>query len=148
MWVHGAGDAKLLVRGALLGAAQNASVLLTDFPMAMLQPIFRAMPALQHAAPAVSAGGGGGGLGGGAFPSGWSLPFRNAATAGGARGRVGSGMGPYNMASFANSPVNGMLYVRGTIGAAPFSPMLLPPADQHLCAPSCCLPACAAFLPC
>ncbi len=28
---------------------------LDDFPMAMLQPIFRAVPALQHAAPAVAA---------------------------------------------------------------------------------------------
>lgn len=47
-----AGDAKLLIRGKLLNEAQDASVLLTDFPVALLQPLFRSMPALQHAAPA------------------------------------------------------------------------------------------------
>lgn len=36
-----AGDAKLLVRGSLLGEHQDASVLLTDFPMTTLRPIFR-----------------------------------------------------------------------------------------------------------
>ena len=36
---------------------QDATVLLTDFPVALLQPIFRAMPALAHAAPAASAAG-------------------------------------------------------------------------------------------
>jgi hypothetical protein len=36
-----AGDAKLLVRGSLLGEHQDASVLLTDFPMATLRPLFR-----------------------------------------------------------------------------------------------------------
>ena len=51
------GEAKLLVRGNLLGAAQDASVILTDFPVAILQPIFRALPALEHAAPAVAASG-------------------------------------------------------------------------------------------
>lgn len=40
-----------------MGAEQDARVLVTDFPMAMLQPIFRAVPALQHAEPAVTAGG-------------------------------------------------------------------------------------------
>lgn len=50
-----AGDAKLLVRGSLLGAAQDASIILTDFPVAVLQPLFRALPALEHAAPAVAA---------------------------------------------------------------------------------------------
>jgi hypothetical protein len=52
-----AGDAKLLVRGSLLGAAQDASIILTDFPVAILQPLFRALPALEHAAPAVAASG-------------------------------------------------------------------------------------------
>lgn len=46
------GDAKLLIRGKLLSAEQNASVLLTDFPVAVLQPLFRSMPALQNAPPA------------------------------------------------------------------------------------------------
>ena len=35
------GDAKLLVRGSLLGEHQDASLLLTDFPIATLRPIFR-----------------------------------------------------------------------------------------------------------
>nr|AXF41549.1 carbonic anhydrase CAH0010 [Chlorella sp. ArM0029B] len=35
-----AGDAKLLVRGSLLGEHQDAQVLLTDFPIAKLRPIF------------------------------------------------------------------------------------------------------------
>ena len=42
------------LRGA---AGQDATVLLTDFPVALLQPLFRAMPALAHAAPAASAAG-------------------------------------------------------------------------------------------
>ncbi len=52
-----AGDAKLLLRGRLLGAAQDASLILTDFPVATLQPLLRALPALQHVAPAASAAG-------------------------------------------------------------------------------------------
>lgn len=51
------GEAKLLVRGSLLGAAQDASIILTDFPVAVLQPFFRALPALEHAMPAVAASG-------------------------------------------------------------------------------------------
>ena len=51
------GEAKLLVRGNLLGAAQDASIILTDFPVAILQPVLRALPALEHAAPAVAASG-------------------------------------------------------------------------------------------
>ena len=47
------GEAVLAVQGALLGARQDASVLLTDFPVALLQPVLRALPALEHAAPAV-----------------------------------------------------------------------------------------------
>lgn len=52
-----AGEAKLAVKGDLLGERQDAVMKLDDFPMAMLQPIFRAVPALQHAAPAVGAPG-------------------------------------------------------------------------------------------
>ena len=50
------GDAKLLLRGAVLGAKQDASLLLTDFPIALLDPLFRRMPALQHAQPAAGNG--------------------------------------------------------------------------------------------
>lgn len=41
-----AGDAKLFVRGSLLGEHQDASLLLTDFPMTTLRPIFRCLPQL------------------------------------------------------------------------------------------------------
>lgn len=34
-------DAKLLLRGGLLGPTQNATLMLTDFPVALLQPLFR-----------------------------------------------------------------------------------------------------------
>ena len=51
--VCAAGDAKLMMRGSLMGAKQDASLLLTDFPIALLDPLFRRMPALQHAQPAV-----------------------------------------------------------------------------------------------
>lgn len=35
------GDAKLMVRGSLLGDSQDASIVLNDFPMATLRPLFR-----------------------------------------------------------------------------------------------------------
>ena len=43
----------LQVRGSVLGGRQDATLLLTDFPVALLQPVLRAMPGLQHAQPAV-----------------------------------------------------------------------------------------------
>ena len=43
----------LQVRGSVLGGRQDATLLLTDFPIALLQPVLRAMPGLQHAQPAV-----------------------------------------------------------------------------------------------
>ena len=54
-FVLNAGDAKLLVRGSFLNDNQDATLLLTDFPVNTLRPIFQAVPALQHTAPAVSA---------------------------------------------------------------------------------------------
>ena len=39
---------------------------------------------------------------------------------------VGKAVG-YNMSSFTNSPVNGLLYVRGTLGEAAHQPLLAPP---------------------
>ena len=47
-----AGDAILLIEGKLLTPDQNTTILLTDFPIALLQPLFKSVPALQHAAPA------------------------------------------------------------------------------------------------
>ncbi|KAK9840821.1 hypothetical protein WJX81_007219 [Elliptochloris bilobata] len=100
-----AGDAQLLIRGALLGAAQDATVLLTDFPVALLQPLFRAMPALAHAAPAASAAGAGGSGNGGSL--GGLVPsfVRNSNL------RANTG-------AYTDSPVNGLLYVRGTVGGS------------------------------
>lgn len=54
-FVLNAGDAKLLVRGSFLNDNQDATLLLTDFPVNTLRPVFQAVPALQHTAPAVSA---------------------------------------------------------------------------------------------
>ena len=34
-------DAKLVMRGTLLGPHQNATLMLTDFPVSLLQPLFR-----------------------------------------------------------------------------------------------------------
>lgn len=48
-----AGDAILLIEGKLLTPDQNTSIMLTDFPIALLQPLFKSVPALQNAAPAI-----------------------------------------------------------------------------------------------
>ncbi len=46
------GPAQASMRGALLGARQDASLLVTNFPLAMLQPLYAALPpALQVRAP-------------------------------------------------------------------------------------------------
>lgn len=42
-----AGDAQLTLRGSLLGPRQDANLLITDFPAAILHPLYRALPALQ-----------------------------------------------------------------------------------------------------
>lgn len=98
-----AGDAKLLVRGSLLGEHQDAQVLLTDFPIAKLRPIFRAIPALQHAAPAV--------------PAERSPPLAAPRPLGmltNTLGRVAS-KGLRGEGADADSPINGQLYVTGNI---------------------------------
>eukprot|EP00775_Hariotina_reticulata_P008364 gene8364-8548_t len=53
------GAAQLTARGSLLGPRQDASFALTDFPAVLLQPLFNALPALQHAAPALDVRAGG-----------------------------------------------------------------------------------------
>eukprot|EP00884_Botryococcus_braunii_P001434 jgi/Botrbrau1/11291/Bobra.0038s0057.1 len=53
------GEAKLAMQGSLLGARQDASLLVTDFPVALLRPLFRSLPALDHVPPALPPGGGG-----------------------------------------------------------------------------------------
>jgi hypothetical protein len=42
-----AGPARLVASGSLLGPRQDAQLALTDFPAEMLQPLYRALPALQ-----------------------------------------------------------------------------------------------------
>lgn len=54
-FVLNAGDAKLLVRGSFMNENQDATLLLTDFPVTTLRPVFQAIPALQYASPAVTA---------------------------------------------------------------------------------------------
>jgi len=61
-----AGAATLLLRGTLLGPAQDARILLADFPVATLTPLLRAaFPLLRHAAPAGGDAGGAGSIFGG-----------------------------------------------------------------------------------
>ena len=101
-------------------------MLLSDFPMATLQPIFRAVPALQNAAPAVTAGGPGAAMFGGPNMSG-SNPFSGLAWPFMKGGNNMKGLGVrkamgYNMSSITNSPVNGLLYVRGKISGSAQAP--------------------------
>ena len=101
-FVFKSGDAKLLVRGSLLGEHQDATVLLTDFPMATLRPLFRAVPALAHAAPAVSAQ--------------RPLPVASPRPVGmltNVLGRAGS-----RLDTDADSPINGLLYVSGNLSGS------------------------------
>lgn len=44
-------DAQLLVKGSLLGPSQDATLELSDFPVAMLQPAFRCLPFMLMTAP-------------------------------------------------------------------------------------------------
>jgi len=48
------GDAHFSLRGDLLGPKQDASFVLNDFPAALLSPLYKAVPALQNAVPVVS----------------------------------------------------------------------------------------------
>ncbi|KAL0047976.1 hypothetical protein WJX82_004829 [Trebouxia sp. C0006] len=104
-------DAKLLLRGGLLGPHQNATLMLTDFPVALLQPLFRAVPALEHAAPAVSTSSEGLGLG--ASPG---APFHGLNMAFSRTGRAHALIPGDTL--YSKSPVNGLLFVHGTIGGS------------------------------
>lgn len=104
-----AGDAKLLVRGSLLNDHQNATILLTDFPVTTLRPMFRAIPALKNAAPAVSS----------KVPDPIPSPLP-----------LGMLSNALNQASVGlqvpergtDSPINGLLYVSGTLGGSVTAP--------------------------
>jgi hypothetical protein len=90
-------------------------VLLTDFPVAMLRPIMRRLPVA-----AASAGSSGG---------------RNGDRWRGAAGDVLGGLAAGDGAA-ASSPVTGLLYVRGTIGAPGMPATEVPPASRHARPPS------------
>ena len=104
------GDAKLLVRGSLLSDHQDATFLLTDFPMTRLRPIFRAIPALKNAAPAVSAN----------VPKPVASPLPLGLLANvlnNASQGLSSNYGPD-----ADSPINGMLYISGALSGSKEAP--------------------------
>ncbi|KAL6785562.1 hypothetical protein ACKKBF_B00775 [Auxenochlorella protothecoides x Auxenochlorella symbiontica] len=127
------GDAKLLVRGGLLGAAQDASLLLTDFPVATLRPLFRGVPALRHAVPAAPPAPGAGG--GGAAPPRPPWLDALASSLSGAVGRLGRGLlTPATRSGLAaaaagaadggggRSPIDGLLYVSGSLRGSAAAP--------------------------
>jgi hypothetical protein len=105
------GDAKLLVRGSLLSDHQDATVLLTDFPMTKLKPIFRAVPALKNAAPAVS----------GKVPDPVPSPMPLGMLAN-ALGQASQGLQQASIGPESDSPINGMLYLSGTLGGSKDAP--------------------------
>ncbi|KAL4547159.1 hypothetical protein Ndes2526B_g07937 [Nannochloris sp. 'desiccata'] len=105
------GDAKLLVRGSLLSDHQDATVLLTDFPMTKLKPIFRAVPALKNAAPAVS----------GKVPDPVPSPMPLGMLAN-ALGQASQGLQQASVGPDSDSPINGMLYLSGTLGGSKEAP--------------------------
>jgi len=105
------GDAKLLVRGSLLSDHQDATVLLTDFPMTKLKPIFRAVPALKNAAPAVS----------GKVPDPVPSPMPLGMLTN-ALGHASKGLQQASVGPDSDSPINGMLYLSGTLGGSKDAP--------------------------
>ena len=104
------GDAKLLIRGNLLNENQDATMLLTDFPVASLQPLFQAIPALKHAAPAVPARN--------PDPIASPLPL----------GIIASTINKLSAESRENnplsqtSPINGQLFMSGTLNGSKDAP--------------------------
>ena len=106
-FVLNSGDAKLLIRGSLLNENQDATILLTDFPVSTLQPVFRAIPALQHATPAVSAQA--------PDPIASPLPIGMIASTFGKLTEPGHEIGE-------NSPINGQLFMSGSLRGSKESP--------------------------
>lgn len=119
-----AGGAQLALRGSLLGPRQDATLVVTDFPAATLHPLYRALPALQYAAPAAA----------GPRPplpraAGNALaavmqrlePTLNAIGIKGRAAGAGAG-GGFDARAFSDSPVHGLLYVRGALGGSAAQP--------------------------
>ncbi|WIA09845.1 hypothetical protein OEZ85_010059 [Tetradesmus obliquus] len=133
------GGATLTLRGSLLGRAQDASFALTDFPAVLLQPLFAALPALQHATPALDAravaaggrppgssmaGGPGGSFGAGASSalSGLQSRLESSLAALGLRLPQGREEADDPLAPFLSSPVSGLLNVKGSLGGSAAAP--------------------------
>lgn len=95
------GDAKLVLQGSLLGERQDATLRITDFPVATLRPIFKAVPALARAVPAVSV----------REPTVVPSPYP-LGTLTHALGRANEGLEQHD------SPINGLLYVSGALGGS------------------------------
>lgn len=100
------GDAKLLIRGSLFNQDQDATLLLTDFPVSTLRPIFQAIPALKNATPAPSSGGKDGSI----------LPLGVIADA------VNKFTYPAHKTAESSSPINGQLFVSGSLNGSIESP--------------------------
>ncbi|KAF6250262.1 hypothetical protein COO60DRAFT_1706191, partial [Scenedesmus sp. NREL 46B-D3] len=133
------GQAQLTLRGTLLGRQQDASFELSDFPAVLLQPLFGALPALQHATPALDArtaaaggrppGGNPGSSGVGMFGAGSSSALsrlqsrlESSLSALGLRLPAGREEAVDPLAPFLGSPVSGLLHVRGSLGGSASAP--------------------------
>ncbi|KAK9862508.1 hypothetical protein WJX84_009406 [Apatococcus fuscideae] len=112
-----AGEARLNIDGKLLGSSQDASLLLTDFPVATLNPLFKRVPGLQNAAPAVPAGGAAAMGPGGPFGS-LQVPFMGNPRLQSA----GAVLGMAPPAPVTASPINGLLSLRGKLGGSATTP--------------------------
>eukprot|EP00873_Tetraselmis_striata_P029672 jgi/Tetstr1/449936/TSEL_036990.t1 len=129
-----AADAVLLIQGKLLGPNQNAVVVLNDFPAVVLSPILRSVPALENAVPAATAfrgegagaAGGGGPAGGEPGPPGGKRPGRRLAGVSEQLrnwSKSSTGNQPADRyAEFADSPINGKMFVHGSITGSADAP--------------------------
>lgn len=105
--------AKLLLQGSLFGERQDATLRISDFPVATLRPLFRAVPALARAVPAVSAA---------EPPKAVASPYALGKLTN-ALGQASKGLTPDSSSSSSSStgggsPINGLLYMSGTLGGS------------------------------
>ena len=130
-----ADDAVLLVHGRLLGADQDAVVVLNDFPAVLLSPVLRSTPAFENAVPAASSSSSNSTQGSS------SSSTSSSSSSSGASGRRPGGSGYFGSwglsswsrnnaaaqeqdkyAGFADSPVNGKLFVHGSVRGSALQP--------------------------
>lgn len=104
------GEARFSMRGDLFGPKQEASFVLNDFPAALLSPVYKAVPALQNAVPSADHT-----QGIQRLMDGWE---RTKTTLGLSDAKSYTPMEKLTK----NSPVNGLLFVRGTIGGSNDTP--------------------------